>query len=132
MKIKKVIPLLLACLAIVLEALPFGAVCRFARPEGEPWRKTFSYFDPVPFGYANFGPLITAGLSCILLVGLLFSVWKRKPYSGATVLLAFAAFLASLGPLLLGVEFFSVTGALISLALLIEFCLLLWCKKSEQ
>lgn len=43
---------------IVLEILPFGAVCNFAKaPEagGGVYRKTFSYFDLTPFGYANFG-----------------------------------------------------------------------------
>ena len=55
---------------VVLELLPWGAVCVFAGAPGSPEgrvRETYSYFDPLPFGYANLGPLMTAVLSCVLL-----------------------------------------------------------------
>ena len=126
MKFKNAIALLLTTLAIVLEALPFGAVCLFANPEGEPWRRTFSYFDLVPFGYANFGPLITALLSCVLLLCLLIGIRKRKLSSPLTVGIALVAFLTSLTPLLFGLRFFSITGALISVTLLCDAGVLLW------
>ena len=58
--------------ALILELLPYGAVLRFARPDGaEPFRQTFSYFNLTPFGYANFGPFLTA----VLTVGLLFAAF---------------------------------------------------------
>ena len=66
---KKRLPLLLfPVLALILEALPYGAVLRFARPAAAPLRELYSYFDLTPFGYANFAPLFTALGTCVLLV----------------------------------------------------------------
>lgn len=59
---KKRIALSATTLAFVLELLPYGAVCNFANPDGKPWRRTYSYFDLTPFGYANFAPFLTAEL----------------------------------------------------------------------
>ncbi|MBO5939310.1 MAG: hypothetical protein J6Q82_07440 [Clostridia bacterium] len=115
---KKGIALLTAMLALVLELLPYGAVCNFANPEGEPWRRTYSYFDPTPFGYANFGPLLTALLTCVLLLLLLVSVLTKKPMKTPIRSVSVISTLLSLAPLLLGVSFFSIVGALISFALL--------------
>ncbi len=123
---KKGIALLTAMLALVLELLPYGAVCNFANPEGEPWRRTYSYFDLTPFGYANFAPLLTALLTCVLLLLLLLvSVLTKKPMKTPIRSVSVLATLLSLAPLLLGVSFFSIAGALISLALLGASTLLL-------
>ena len=122
---KKAIALLATTLALLLEILPYGAVCNFANPEGEPWRRTYSYFDPTPFGYANFGPLLTALLTCVLLLLLLVSVLTKKPMKTPIRSVSVIAVLLSLTPLLLGVHFFSIVGALISLVLLGASTLLL-------
>lgn len=119
---KKRIPyLLLPLITLILEILPYGAVCNFAT-ETRRLRELYSYFDLTPYGYANFAPLITAVLTCIILV--LLAVWcftgKRQIMTAAKVLLAVGAVL-SLCPLLLGIDCFSVVGALISLSLLAEF-----------
>ncbi len=60
---KKVCLAVLPALTIVLELLPFGAVCIFATSPTERVKETFSYFSLTPFGYANFAPLITATLT---------------------------------------------------------------------
>ena len=60
-------PAFFAAVAVILELLPYGAVLNFANPEGESLRRTYSYFDPITYGYANFAPFLTAILSCILL-----------------------------------------------------------------
>ena len=66
---KKRLPLLLfPVLALILEALPYGAVLQFGRPAAAPLRELYSYFDLTPFGYANFAPLFTALGTCVLLV----------------------------------------------------------------
>ena len=113
--------LLLPVAALVLESLPYGAVCNFANPEGEPWRRTYSYFDLLPFGYANFSPLLTALLTCVIVVLLLIAVFVgvRRLTTTVRTLSAIATGL-SLCPLLLGVDYYSVVGLLISLALLAE------------
>ena len=105
---------------LVLELLPYGAVLHFGNPEGEPFRATFSYFDLTPYGYANFGPFITAILTCVLLVlsiiNLLVETGKIKTIIKIVSLIAFVI---SLAPLL--VNCYSVLGGAISLLLLLVF-----------
>ena len=68
MKIRKLLLSFLAGIALIFELLPNGVVLRFMNPEGEPWVRTYSYFSLVPYGYANFGPLIAAVLTCVLII----------------------------------------------------------------
>lgn len=123
---KRMVYCILPVAALLLELLPCGAVCNFANPDGAPWRKTFSYFSLVPFGYANVGPFLTA----VLTVGILallaaFLLTGKRPLLLWVKLLLSAGIVLSLCPLLLGVHFFSVVGALITASLLAELCLLL-------
>ena len=117
--------LILPTVTLFLEILPYGAVCSFANPEGDPWRKTFSYFSLTPFGYANFGPFLTAIITCIILTLLLTHlVFKRDKAIVATKGVLCAGVVLSLCPLFLGIDYFSVVGALISASLLAELVLL--------
>ena len=131
---KRLLYLILPVITLILEILPYGAVCNFANPEGAPFRETFSYFDLTPFGYANFAPFLTALTTCAILV--LLSTYaftgKYRTISTAKSLLCIGTVL-SLCPLLLGVSFFSVFGALISLSFATEsLLLLLACKISNE
>ena len=133
---KKRLPLLLLpALTRVLEALPCGAVLRFARPAAAPLRELYSYFDLTPFGYANFAPLFTALGTCVLLVLLaLYAATGKRGLAAAARIAAGVCALVSLGPLLLGIRNYSVTGALITASLLAE-CLWLcrvWRPKKEN
>ncbi len=116
---------LLPIITLVLEILPYGAVCNFANLEGESWRKTFSYFDLTPFGYANFAPFITALITCIIVVLLIIYC-----FTGSFSIVKFVkivlcvAVCVSLCPLLYGINFFSFVGALITLSLIAELLLL--------
>ena len=108
---------------VVLEFLPWGAVCVFAGAPGSPEghiRETYSYFDPLPFGYANFGPLMTAVLSCVLLglwvVGAVFEA--RRGYFRFVTVVGMTAAMTSGLPLLMGIDFCSVIGGAISVLLL--------------
>ena len=111
--------------AAALELLPWGAVCNFAAENGEYLRETYSYFDPLPFGYANFGPLITALLSSVLLTlwvcGAVFE--SEGGYFRLMSVLSAAAALTSLLPLTLGMRFYSPIGAAISLLLIASLIL---------
>ena len=49
MKMKKLLLVSFPIIAFVLELLPYGVVLNFANPEGEPWRRTYSYFSLTPF-----------------------------------------------------------------------------------
>lgn len=124
----KKVSLCLWLVILFLEILPFGAVLRFGRPpeEGGAIRETFSYFDLTPFGYANFGPFITAVLSVVLFIMALIWVFAGKDKLRRPMgILSGAAFLISLTPMLFGMAYYSVTGGLVSAALLAEI-LLLW------
>ncbi len=118
---KKIITLALLLSALVLEILPYGAVCIFANPEGEAWRKTYSYFSMIPYGYANFGPFITAILTCVLLVILILSLLLKKDWNKPVTVLSAIATLTSLAPLLFGISYFSLVGAMISVCIFAIF-----------
>lgn len=118
MKIKKSLFVVLPLATLILELLPNGVVLNFANPEGEPWRRTYSYFSLTPFGYANVGPFITAILTCILLV--LVAVYLFKPRNGLnTAILNVSGFAtaASLMPLMFGFDYITVIGIIITLLL---------------
>ena len=122
---KRLLYLILPIVTLILEILPFGAVCNFANPEGEPWRKTFSYFDLTPFGYANFAPLLTAIITCLILVLIVVYCIKgnvRMAVKAKNIL--FVAVVVSLGPLVFGVRYFSLVGGLITVSLAAELLLL--------
>lgn len=122
---KRWLYLILPLVTLVLEILPYGAVCNFANPEGDPWRKTFSYFDLTPFGYANFAPLITAVITCIVfLLVVIYCITGNPKWAlkARNILCVCAVF--SLGPLVLGVRFFSALGALITVSLIAELFLI--------
>ena len=118
---KKITTLALLLSALILEILPYGAVCNFANPEGEPWRKTYSYFSMIPYGYGDFGPLITAILTCILLVIIILSILLKKDWSKSISIISAIATLTSLAPLMFGFSNFSLVGAMISACILATF-----------
>ena len=122
MKIKKILLVVFAVAIIFLEFLPNGVVLRFANPEGDPWVRTYCHFDLTPFGYANFGPLIAAVLTCVLL--LLVVIYLFKPRKGLNTALmnvsGFAA-VAAFAPVMFGVEYLTVIGIVVGLLLAATF-----------
>ena len=115
MKLKKTLFVILPLVALILELLPYGVVLNFANPEGEPWRRTYSYFSMMPFGYANFGPLITAILTCVLLVLVVIYLFKpRKGLNTAILNVAGFATATSLLPLMFGFDYITVIGVIIT------------------
>ena len=122
---KRILYLILPIITLVLEIMPYGAVCNFANPEGEPFRRTFSYFDLIPFGYANFTPFITALITCFAFVLILiFCIIGNVRIANVTKNILCVATVISLGALLFGIEYFSFVGALITLSLFAELVLL--------
>ena len=116
---KKLLFLILPIITLILEILPYGAVCNFLNPEGEPWRKTYSYFDLLPFGYANFAPFITALLTCIIILLLVINLFVKKERLILTVRnILIITSLISLCPLIFGISYFSIVGGLITLTLI--------------
>ena len=116
---KKVFLLCTSAIAVVLEALPYGAVLKFANPEGESWRRTYSYFSLTPFGYANFSPLIVALLTCAILALVIISVFSKMKVRIPLIIVSAVATVLSLVPILLGIDYFTLTGVFVFIALLV-------------
>ncbi len=119
MKKTKIISLILIIAVLVLEILPYGAVCNFiGDPEANiTIRHTYSYFDLTPYGYANFGPFLTAILSCILTILIVVSSPDKVNLNKPIAIISAIAVITSLMPLLYGLNFYSFVGALITLLL---------------
>ena len=122
---KRFMYLVLPIISLILEALPYGAVCIFASSPTEKHRETFSYFDLTPFGYANFAPLLTAIITCLVFILILLFFLKGNPGLAIKVKnILYVAVVMSLGPLVFGLAYYSVIGALITASLMAELLLL--------
>ena len=127
---KRLLYLILPIVTLILEIIPYGAVCNFARPANDGsighFRKLYSYFDLIPFGYANFAPMITGILSCfVLLLIVIYCITGRKRVLSLVKNNLSICVVASLCPLLFGLRFFSIVGTLITISLLGELLLIL-------
>ena len=131
---RKIVMTVLSVLTVILEILPYGAVCVFSDGVTE-YRETYSYFDLIPFGYANFSPLITAVLSCVILVFCVVLCFRKsKKLNKALVTLSGLAAVISFVPFLMGLgfRFYGVCAAAITALLAIIFILALSVKKKES
>ena len=127
---KRLLYLILPIITLILEILPYGAVCNFANPNGAPWRKTFSYFDLTPFGYANFSPFFTAIVTLIILVLLIiYCITANHKIAVVARNILFTSIVLSLGPLVFGIDYFSIIGAFITLSLTAQLILMLFTLK---
>lgn len=123
---KKRLPyLIFPILALILELLPYGAVCIFAASPTNTVKKTFSYFSLTPFGYANFTPLITAVFTCLILVLLIYyCVTGNDRLARKVTTLVLIAAICSLGSLIFGIAYYSPVACFITLSLIAEYLLL--------
>ncbi|MBR2413480.1 MAG: hypothetical protein IKB13_03195 [Clostridia bacterium] len=121
MQKKRFLLLLLPLVTLLLEILPYGAVCNFAVSPEETKRETFSYFSLTPYGYANFTPFITAVLTVVVFALLLiYCLTGKQKLKNVSFYILIAACILSFGQLLFGLSYFSVVGLLISLMLIAQ------------
>lgn len=116
---KKILPIILPLAAIVLETLPTGTVMYFGNPSGEPFRQTFSYFDPIHWGYADFAPNLTALLTCVLFVLAVANAFihRKRPARAMTAVALLATVFSLLTFVFGGVTFIGAgVSVLLSLA----------------
>lgn len=113
----------------ILELMPYGAVLNFARSpeEGGVIRETYSYFDLTPFGYANFGPLLTAISSILIMIVIIVLLFEKgqKLWTLVAVLSAVGV-ITSLMPLMFGIEYYTAVGFTITLLLAVQFIISIW------
>ena len=106
--------------ALALMIFTKAAVLYSQPAPGQHIRTMYSYFAPVvAFGGAVFPPLITAVLTCILLI-LGFAAIKSRKAGIALCILAPITFIVSLLSLLYGLRYYSLLAACISLCLLLS------------
>lgn len=131
---KRFLYLIIPIITLVLESLPYGAVCIFATSPTERIRETFSYFDLTPFGYANFTPLFTAIVTCIVFALLIAYCIKGNPNAAIKAKnILYVAVVMSLGALVFGIDYYSIVAGLITLSLVVELLLLQFTiKKSAE
>lgn len=126
---KKMILVALLIAAIIFEALPYGAVLTFADPVASITRY-YSYFDLTPYGYANFGPFLTAVLTVILLIlSLIHFFLPKKGLLTAIRSLSCIAVLTSIMPLMFGLQYFTVIALIITLLLLSKILVSIFVKE---
>lgn len=130
---KRFLYLLLPIITLILEILPYGAVCIFATSPTERIKETFSYFDLIPFGYANFAPLLTAILTCVIfLLLIIFCIKGNVRMAIKAKNMLYVAIVISLGPLVYGIEYFSLVAGLITLSLVAELLLVKFTIKNQS
>ena len=120
---KRMLFLIIPVITLILEILPYGAVLNFGRPASDGSigyiRELYSYFDLMPFGYANFASLITAILTVVILLLSLISLKKDSVFNALFVLSIITAIIF-LMPLMYGLNNYSLVGAFITIALVTE------------
>jgi len=134
---KRLLYLVLPVITLILEIIPYGAVCNFAHPATDGsighFRELYSYFDLIPFGYANFAPLITGILTCfIFLLVLIYCVFGKKRVLSLAKWILLICAITSLCPLILGIRFFSLVGALITVSIIGELVWILRFTNASQ
>lgn len=130
---RKIFMIILSVLTVILELLPYGAVCIFMDDGGTEIRRTYSYFSLIPYGYADFSPLITALLSCVILtLCVILCFPKSQRLIAYIAVLSALATVISVCPILLGIENYSFLGKIITALLAIIFILALSVKKKES
>ncbi|MBQ7033951.1 MAG: hypothetical protein IJN25_09895 [Clostridia bacterium] len=124
MKSRKNICLIVILAVVILELLPYGAVLNFGNPDGDPFRKTFSYFSLTPFGYANLAPFMTAVLSVVILLHIIAAILckTKNLWKGIRVESSIAGIVSFL-PVVYGFEFYSGIGFAITILLVALFFL---------
>ena len=120
-KIGSIAAMVLGVIAIILEALPGGAVLIFSDGSGNGIISTYSYFSLTPFGYANFAPLITGLLTIALLVMVIAGFVRAgsKKLRTAIIVVNATAVLTSISPLIYGVHYYNTISAAVTTMLVL-------------
>ena len=117
--------LILPIIALILESIPYGVVLNYGLPSEDGsiayFRETYSYFDLMSIGYGNFGPIVTAMLTCFALFLLvIYCLIEKRQLLTITKYIVCIATLCSCFPIIMGVKYFSLVGIMISVTLAAE------------
>lgn len=119
--LKYLFPICAVAAAIVLQALPFSLTCSWTMENGEVIVERYSYYNGEVFSRGVFGPLVSGTVSIFLLLIIIAIAAKGEPnYKQHRNMVAYSVItlLASLTPLILGKEWYSVYSMIISALIL--------------
>lgn len=124
---KRLLLLIAPVIAVVLECLPNGVILKFADGPNSTFTVTYSYFSLTPFGWAHFGFLPAAALTCVLLLLTVIYTFTAKEglAAAAAGLSIFAGLLSLSAVIMFGLEYLSIINAAVALLLFAEAALLL-------
>lgn len=123
---KRLLLLIPPVVSFILELLPYGVILKFADGPDSTFTETYSYFSLLPFGYAVFGPLIAAVLTCAMFaVTVIYVFTANRWLRNTTMVLAMITALLSVSPALYGLERLSIINAVVALLLSVEAVILL-------
>lgn len=118
---KGFMPIILACLLLVLEALPLGAALHIPNADGNHTVLFCSHFDLRPFVDGNFAPFIVAVLSAVLLVlCVLYFVQPGKQIKKIVFFVACSAMLLAFCPLFYCMQCYTLVDCAIVFILFIH------------
>lgn len=120
--IKKRLLLLIApVIALILECFPYSVTLKFADGPNSTYTEAYSYFSLTPFGYATFGPLPAAVLTCVVILLTLIYIFRPNTGLKSTVgVLSIVAAVLSISPIIFGFDFITVIGVIVTLLLIAE------------
>lgn len=120
---KKIVNGLMLIAMFVLELLPKSLVLYFSSEDQNGniiLKPTYtSYFDMLPFGYADFLPLIVGILTCVCIIMLIYSLFKpNKKVEGLVCYFEIAIVIMTLVRVILGMGMTWMGYVIMALALL--------------
>lgn len=119
--------------ALILEISPLSATLVFMPNAKEYVVRNYSYFDFIVFGNANFGPLLCAITTIVLIPSsIYFLIFKTSHSYKIHLFFCTIAFITSLLPLLYGIKFMNAFGFAISFCLLVELVLTITYKYASK
>ncbi|MBQ8860911.1 MAG: hypothetical protein IJ015_06220 [Ruminococcus sp.] len=126
MKKKRLLLIIAPIITIVLETLPYGVIMHFmSPPPNNSFPEFFSFFSTIPMGYARFGPMLTATISCMILFLLIVYCFVENSKLLTTIkVLLYITEILSLCPLILGFKYLTLVGGLVTLSMMIELIML--------
>ena len=117
---KSVTPIILACLLLILEALPLGAALHLPNPDGHTVQFC-SYFDIRPFTVGNFAPFIVAVLSVALFAFcVLYFIKPSKVLKKITFFVSCIAMILAICPLLYCMQCYTLANCAVAFILFVQ------------
>ena len=109
--------------AIVFELFPNGVILWWGNPDGVPTKTLHSYFDPTPYGVAQFSPLITAGLTVIAAILTIIALIignKHSKFRNTLFIFLTVTAVISMCPVLYGFRYVTSIGVCITAFLILS------------